>query len=129
MSETKFTPGPWEWITDSGGPEDVWGCETPSPVDLETWEHTGYSGNPLLYPQKDGYENIWEVDSIIDAGHGEYCPFHKKEDAYLIEAAPELYSELERIFLEYTDELTDEDQNQIDRLLAKARGESPQGNP
>lgn len=83
---SKHTPGPWTWTTDSAGPEDEYGCKTRGPVDMDTFESTGYSNNPELY--------AGDV-CILSGGSGEYNPLGSTSaDAHLIAAAPEMYEAL-----------------------------------
>ena len=112
MSETKFTPGPWEW-----------------------WKnHSGDLEEPLMA----GEEHVLE----IYAGGGDCWLSITQEDAHLIAVAPEQNNALERLvaLLWHVDRKTfDEsfgvfDSDYVDKLweavveggrvLAKARGET-----
>ena len=103
--ETKFTPEPWEWN------DDQWGGEH-----LE-WRYdslTGADGTPVL-----------ELFS-------EYCDdsgmLLSEANASLIAAAPDMYDVLISLKESMDGFFTDEDSmslwDEVDRILAKARGET-----
>lgn len=58
---------PWIWTSSNAGPEDEYGCTTRGPIDLATFESSGYIGNPELYAGD---------DCVLSAGCGEYSPIH-----------------------------------------------------
>ena len=112
MSDTKFTPGNWHWR------EDKW--------------NGGWSGlysdgdTPVLVPQScndgdDGDAWFATVDEADEEGLTD-------ADRALIAAAPELFTTLKAIVDTEDDGLFemlgDEFCGQIDRVLAKARGEA-----
>jgi len=129
MSETKFTPGPWEVeITQNDDGETVYSIVAQRQSD----------GSMLLLFTSDFNEDAWEFT-------GETGP-NGKADASLIAAGPELYAELEkarrdlnivldelRALEDLGDELEDDDAAIVDEIqeqyarpspaLAKARGE------
>lgn len=112
MTDTKFTPGPWEFSDNK--------CEPA----------TDYSSNPYLYAK----------DGTIIAGCDEYFIFSDNPaDNHLIAAAPNLYDKLEEalgeielIYYSYNPVGRDKDDlsmaakiiPEIKQALAKARGES-----
>ncbi|MBY6111179.1 hypothetical protein KUV74_12325 [Halomonas sp. DP1Y21-3] len=128
MSETKFTPGPWEVI--NGG--DIFG-----PLG-------GDSGDGLRAETNDGWQvaEVRQYPAFTDEGLVDMGKGVTKANAHLIAAAPELYEALE-VFGRLADQLDGDDE--VERTpddewakfrllaadymkaraaLAKARGES-----
>ena len=58
---------PWIWTSSNAGPEDEYGCTTRGPIDLATFESSGYFGNPELYEGD---------DCVLSSGCGEYNPLY-----------------------------------------------------
>ena len=99
MAETKFTPGPWELVSLSGY-GNPFSLRMPYIADMAKPDQTHYG-----------------VQSI-----------RRREDAYLIAAAPELYEALEETERYFSDaDGLDEDEyiyrHRVRAALAKARGE------
>jgi len=95
VSDTKFTPGPW--VVSDTHPKRA--ClYISSPEDL--WK-TG------------------DVATVYCAGAGTH-----EQDAHLIAAAPDMYSLLDRLFHECSDDLSGFAEMEIANVLKKARGES-----
>ena len=104
---TKFTKGPWKWVEDrnTGG---FYGL---------------YAGDhPVVYPQRcnDGDEGLaWF--STDESYYGETAL--TEANAALIACAPEMYEMLENLSMKLTAINAHETVNEIEALLAKARGE------
>ena len=103
---TKFTKGPWEWV-----------------VDRNTGGFYGlYAGDhPVVYPQRcnEGDEGLaWF--STDESYYGETAL--TEANAALIACAPEMYGLLSKLQIEGG--LGTARHREIDRLLAKARGEA-----
>lgn len=104
----KFTKGPWHW----------------SRYDFVDGFYGLYAGDePVIYPQRcnDGDDgNAWF--SMDESYYGETAM--KPADAALIAAAPEMYEMLSELSGQLTDINAHAHVRRIERLLAKARGES-----
>lgn len=107
MSEAKFTKGPWKAVDNGIG----------TPIVVAISEHN------------DSYDDMNKYSpTVCDIWGATYSPFKGDHfaDAYLIAAAPEMYSMLESIAesLGQNDSKYDVDKcREVEMLLAKARGE------
>ena len=114
MSDTRWTPGPWEWLEDrfNGGFSGLFAND-----------------EPVLYPQRrnDGDEG----DAWFGTDEDYYGETTLKEpDAHLIAAAPDLYEALTQCLalaeLQYgnMDDIASHVFGKCHTALAKARGKS-----
>jgi hypothetical protein len=105
MVKTNFTPAPWLWVKDRNT-DGFYGL---------------YSGvTPVVYPQRcnDGDDGLAWFSADEDY-YGETAL--KQADADLIAAAPDMYKLLANLQIEGG--LSIARHREIDRMLAKARGE------
>jgi len=116
MSETKFTPGPWEICKDGACPcKQIWSIPGDFPVATGNGVHIGAV-----------HQHMADAPDLIYASLSDET---RKANAALIAAAPDLYAALERIVESVArgtsgDVCQTFDFDDARDALAKARGET-----
>lgn len=130
MSEAKFTPAPWRWEVNKKHKSVVLtGGKPMFDIDVMRFQRYGMQDAQPTFCEGD-YQGVKASDLAVKAKgrehHSAWFMLLKHPDAQLIEAAPDMYNELQNlldIFNHESKSVTILDVMRIEKLLAKARGE------